>query len=205
MIMKNEPCLVGLQPQMKQRLIARVFSHRFLPWAVSLVVAVLMSVSLVKQWHQLQELLHEEPVREWTHNEPKIAPGKHRDRLFGEPRPPPQASSEQALPSSMTLVGSFVHAQGERSSAIIAVSGRPPRLFKTGEQLVNGVILSEVQSNHVILSRGQSRDPLFFPDALKAATRSAGAITRYGNLTDAHLEKLQGSPSRGSLGVQLRR
>lgn len=91
----------------------------------------------------------------------------------------------------MTLLGSFVHARGERSSAIIAVSGRPPRLFKTGEQLLNGVTLSEVQPDRVILSRSQSRDALYFPAALKVATMTAGEIVRYGNLTDAHLEKLR--------------
>lgn len=176
---------------MEQRLINRIFSHRLLPWAVSLVLAVVMGVSFVNQWHQIQELLHEEPVREWTHNEQKIAPSKYRDSLFGAPRRPTHPSSEHVLPSSMTLVGSFVHARGERSSAIIAVSGRPPRLFTTGEQLANGVTLSEVQPDHVILSRGQSHDALYFPAALKVATTTAGEIVRYGNLTDAHLEKLR--------------
>lgn len=190
--MNNKGTVAKLQPRMEQRLIKRIFNHHLLPWAVSLLLAVVMSVSFSNQWHQPPELLHEVPVREWTHNEPKIAPSKYRDRIFGEPRQPPHASSEQALPPSMTLVGSFLHAQGEHSSAIIAVPGRPPRLFKTGEQLVNGVILSDVQSDHVILSRGKSHHPLFFPEDLKVATRSAGAITRYGNLTDTHIEKLRG-------------
>jgi len=176
---------------MEQRLINRIFSHRLLPWAVSLVLAVVMGVSFANQWRQFQELLYQEPVRKQTHIEPRKAPSKYRDRLFGAPRQSTNPSPEQVLHSSMTLVGSFVHERGERSSAIIAVSGRPPRLFTTGEQLVNGVTLSEVQPDHVILSRGQSRDALYFPAALKVATTAAGQIVRYGNLTDAHLEKLR--------------
>ncbi|WP_226688026.1 hypothetical protein, partial [Stutzerimonas stutzeri] len=69
-------------------MIKRIFSHRLLPWAVSLVLAVVMGVSFVNQGHQIQELLHEEPVRGWTHNEQKITPSKYRDRLFGAPRRP---------------------------------------------------------------------------------------------------------------------
>ena len=176
---------------MKPRLLFTILRHRSLPWTVSLAVAIGMSVSLANQWHQFSELLHQEPVRKQALRDPTITPSTYRDKLFGEPQQRQRASAELTPRLSVTLVGSLVHAKGDRSSAIIAVSGRPPRLFKTGDQLSEGVVLSEVQPDHVILARGNLRDPLYFPEAVKAMAEPIGRVVRHDNLTDAHLKKLQ--------------
>ncbi|MCG6538889.1 hypothetical protein MCB86_02225 [Pseudomonas sp. KSR10] len=201
-IVKNELCSNGLQPRMKARLIFTILRHRSLPWAVSLVAVLGMSVNLVNQWQQLSELLREEPAHEQALLEPRKAPARYRENLFGEPRQPTQAVHERS-PLPMTLVGSFVHPVSARSSAIIVVSGRPPRLFKSGDQIVPGAILNEVQPSHVVLSRNGSLDPLYFPDAMKAPTKPVGQVIRYADLTDSYLKKLQPTPSERATGLRL--
>ncbi|MGY8820873.1 MAG: type II secretion system protein N [Pseudomonadales bacterium] len=186
---------------MKPRLLFTILRHRSLPWAVSLVVTMGMSVSIYNQWQQLSELLHEEPARKQTVLEPTKAPTKYRENLFGEPRPQTQPIPERS-PLPMTLVGSFVHPVSERSSAMIVVSGGPPRLFKSGDQIVPGAILNEVQPSHVVLSRNGSLDPLYFPDVMKVPAKPVGQVVRYADLSDSYLKKLHPTSSESATGLR---
>ncbi|MBU1306651.1 MAG: hypothetical protein KJ755_06265 [Alphaproteobacteria bacterium] len=187
---------------MKARLILTILRHRALPWAVSLVVAMGVSVNIYRQWQQLSEVLLKEPAREQAVLEPTKAPVKYRENLFGEHRQQTQPVHERS-PLPMTLVGSFVHPMSERSSAIIMVSGRPPRLFKLGDQIVSGAILEEVQPSYVVLSRDGSLDPLYFPDAMKAPTKPVGQVVRYAYLTDFYLKKLRPTSSESATELRL--
>nr|WP_272890601.1 type II secretion system protein N [Stutzerimonas stutzeri] len=161
-----------------------------------------MSVNIYNQWQQLREVLLQEPAREQAVLEPRKAPANYRKNLFGEPRQQTQPLHERS-PLPMTLVGSFVHPVSARSSAIIVVSGRPPRLFKSGDQIVPGAILSEVQPSHVVLSRNGSLDPLYFPDAMKVPAKPVGQVVRYADLTDSYLKKLHPTPSESATGLRL--
>lgn len=187
---------------MKARLIFTILRHRSLPWAVSLVVIMGMSVSIYNQWQQLSELLHQEPARKQAVLEPRKAPAKYRQNLFGAPRQQAQPIPERS-PLPMTLMGSFVHPASDRSSAIIVVSGRPPRLFNLGDQIVSGAILKEVQPSYVVLSRDGSLDPLYFPDAMKAPTKPVGQVVRYANFTDSYLKKLRPTSSESATELRL--
>lgn len=63
----------------------------------------------------------------------------------------------------LTLLGSFVHAEPNRSSAIIRSRNQPAQRFQVGSEVVDGIRLRAVHADHVALQRNGQQLNLSFP------------------------------------------
>jgi general secretion pathway protein C len=93
--------------------------------------------------------------------------------LFNSPE---AANSNAPAPSTnlrLTLMGSFVHADPARSSAIIALEGSKAKRYAVGTQLSEGVLLHAVYRDHIELKRGGRIESLAFKrtPAMSSATQ----------------------------------
>ncbi|WP_313290138.1 type II secretion system protein N [Stutzerimonas nitrititolerans] len=84
------------------------------------------------------------------------------ETLFGAP-PPLQVPASSLSSVDLTLHGSFVHAEPERSIAIIQRAGGVPELFHPGDELDSGLSLQTVYADRVELLRNGSLETLYFP------------------------------------------
>lgn len=66
--------------------------------------------------------------------------------LFG------QSAVAEIAPSNYQLKGVIVAAKAKDSAAIIAVEGKPTMTIGVGKELLNGVSLSEVHRDHIVVS-----------------------------------------------------
>lgn len=82
--------------------------------------------------------------------------------LFGDDGPVESALLPTSDPG-LTLLGSFVHADGQRSSAIIRIEGRQAQRYQVGGVMANGTRLQAVYADHVELQRDGRRESLSFP------------------------------------------
>lgn len=82
-------------------------------------------------------------------------------------------ATDAAAPATnlrLTLLGSFVHADPKRSSAIIRSEGNSAQRFTVDSEVASGVRLHAVAADHVELLRNGRRESLSFP--LSSATSS---------------------------------
>jgi general secretion pathway protein C len=146
--------------------------HRFRQYApllASAAIVVLFGLYLATQitdWLRLTRTPAEvagarEPAAE---SAPDLA---RMELLFGTP-PASSTYAPQASGSSIALLGSFVHSNPERSSAIIQVGGNPPQLYRINDELEPGVRLYGVHADRIDLARGDALESLFFP-AIRAS------------------------------------
>jgi len=135
-----------------------------LPLLVSAVVVVVFGVYLAMQINDWLAITRT-PVesRDDTAVVAGVAPDLQRmETLFGAP-PPIQAPVSSLSSVDLTLHGSFVHAEPERSIAIIQRAGGVPELFHPGDELDSGLSLQTVYADRVELSRNGSLETLYFP------------------------------------------
>ncbi len=129
---------------------------------MALVIA--MSISLAWQAAAWLRLLREPNDSVASAPPPSVQPPSvdNMQRLFGPASvagngPPPATNLR------LTLHGSFVHSDPQRSSAIIQREGSKPRRFGLGEELDNGVKLHAVYRDRVELERNGRLESLPFP------------------------------------------
>ncbi len=141
------------------------------PLLVSAVVVVLFGIYLAMQINDGLKLA-QAPAE--ASGDPATVAGvapdlQQMETLFGAP-PQMQNNNQTASLSSvdLTLHGSFVHAQPERSIAIIQRAGGMPELYRSGAELDSGVSLQTVYADRVEILRNGNLETLYFP-----ATRSA--------------------------------
>ncbi|MBX9764308.1 MAG: secretion protein XcpP [Pseudomonadaceae bacterium] len=94
-------------------------------------------------------------IRQTAITEPLIGP------LFGE-----HSKSNAPAPSTnlrLTLLGSFVHADPQRSSAIIRSEGQSAQRYTLNSEITEGVRLHAVAADRVELMRNGRRESLSFP------------------------------------------
>lgn len=100
--------------------------------------------------------------------------------LFGEMNAAPAAAVaaatiETRLPLELQAV--FVAAETrEDSRAIVAEKGSMGRLYRLGTDLPGGATLAEVHADHIVISRGGSRERLNFPKLGAGIASSMGAV-----------------------------
>ena len=141
------------------------------PLLVSAVLVVVFGLYLatqVKAWLDLTQA----PAA--ADHSPTAATGvtpdlQQMERLFGAP---PQIQNDNQVASrpsmALTLHGSFVHAEPERSMSIIQRAGGVPEFFRPGAELDTGVSLQAVYADRVEILRNGNLETLYFP-----ATQSA--------------------------------
>jgi len=141
------------------------------PMIASAAIVVLFGLYLAGQISGWLKLAQTPPETAADSGQPAgVVPDLQRmESLFGT------AASQSYAPgtssSDLTLLGSFVHADPARSTAIIQLSGQPPQLYRVDEQLESGVVLQSVHPDRVEIQRGGRIESLYFP-----STRSATAV-----------------------------
>lgn len=84
-------------------------------------------------------------------------------------------ATDAAAPATnlrLTLLGSFVHADPKRSSAIIRSEGNSAQRFTVDSEVASGVRLHAVAADHVELLRNGRRESLSFPQGLPQSSVS---------------------------------
>ena len=163
------------------------------PLLAGAVILVLFGIYLAAQISDWQRLV-QTPAEAVSDPAPVVgvAPDlQQMEQLFGTPpMAPAQAQVSSLASTDFTLLGSFVHAQPERSIAIIRRAGGLPELFRPGAELDSGISLQTVYADRVEISRNGSLETLYFP-----ASRSAPLLPEdypdYSEPTDAQTEEPQ--------------
>ncbi|WP_238338927.1 type II secretion system protein N [Pseudomonas berkeleyensis] len=134
------------------------------PSLIGMLVLIALSVSLAWQSAELLRLVRgpvEQPPSQATPGLEQRAQAPIA-QLFGTPRQadsgPPPATNLQ-----LTLLGSFVHSDPQRSSAMIQRQGQSPQRYAIGTDVDNGVRLDAVYADRVELVRNGRRESLTFP------------------------------------------
>lgn len=131
--------------------------------SVSALVILLMSISLAWQTADWLRLLRAPIAASAPHvaNLPTPASSQRLEQLFGSSQnddaPPP------ATTMRLTLLGSFVHADPKRSSAIIRLENNQAQRHTTGSEVTGGVSLHAVYADRVELLRNGRLETLAFP------------------------------------------
>lgn len=149
-------------------------ANRHAPLIASAVVIVLFGVYLTGRINDWLQLERTQPAATAGNSQPAgVAPDIQRmANLFGTS--PEHVGTNPSAHSELALHGSFVHADPQRSSAIIQRSTQPPQLYRVGEELEPGLSLHSVHPDRVEVLRNGQIETLRFP-----STRSAAAMTDY--------------------------
>jgi general secretion pathway protein C len=116
-------------------------------------------------------------------------------RLFGAAKANPDAAAEQATSLNLKLRGVFAAPDGLSAMAILAVDGQD-QAIATGYEVVPGVMLDAVASDHVILINRGVRERLDLEAVGRPLTQADGDIP----VTRQELDRALANPQ--SLGVQ---
>lgn len=146
------------------------------PLLLALLLVVTISLSLA--W-QTRELLLELRATPTTSIQPPTSTPSQSDPnallpLFGE-----GAQNSSAPPATnlrLSLLGSFVHRDPQRSAAIIRLDDGKPRRFAVGERIQDGIVLHAVYPERVELERQGRLETLHFPHAGKGSGIAQSSI-----------------------------
>lgn len=146
----------------------------YAPQLVAALLALAMSFSLaleIRDWLQLQQM--PTPASAATgQTAPRPLDLEHLEPLFGPAATAGTNGPPPATNLGITLLGSFVHVDPQRSSAIIQLSGGKPRRYRIGEEIQAGIRLHAVYRERVELERNGRLENLSFP-SLGKGTRNA--------------------------------
>lgn len=147
--------------------------HQRAPLIVSALIVLLFGLYLagqIREWLQLTQAPATDTVE--ADQPAGVAPDLQRmERLFGTSTTSDPVYAPGTSSSDLTLLGSFVHADPTRSTAIIQINGQPPQLYGVEQKLEQGVRLYSVHPDRVEISRGGRIESLYFP-----STRTATAM-----------------------------
>lgn len=86
--------------------------------------------------------------------------------LFGNPGSQPIASVQENIPDTrlqLELKGAFTSSNTSRASALVAEKGKTAKRYYVNDSLPGGAVLTQVDSDHITLSRGGNLEILRFP------------------------------------------
>ncbi|HZX18371.1 MAG TPA: type II secretion system protein N [Pseudomonas sp.] len=151
-----------------------------------IVLILAMSISLAWQSADWLRLLRTPVAASYssTNEAPVIASNPEIGQLFGTS----SAATDGPAPSTnlrLTLLGSFVHADPQRSTAIILSEGSTAQRYSVNSEISSGVRLHSVAADRVELLRNGRRESLSFP--LNSST--AGSLQN--NTQDAMADPLE--------------
>lgn len=136
--------------------------QRYAITLVGLALITAMSVSLAWQSADWLRLLRAPVTVSNNSANPSAVPAQRPEisQLFGT-----NVANNDLAPSTtlrLTLLGSFVHADPKRSSAIIRSEGSPAQRYSVDDEISNGVRLHSVAADRVELIRNGRRESLAF-------------------------------------------
>ena len=110
-------------------------------------------------------------------------------------REPPKPKPVRVARIKATLLG--IVGVGESGTAMIALEGKGPKIYQVGDEIQEGVFLSRLGSDYVILLRGETEEKL----AIKKADNLFGTSTSMGGTDMASVvEEPPKFYERGSVG-----
>ncbi|MGK8435858.1 type II secretion system protein N [Ectopseudomonas hydrolytica] len=134
------------------------------PILIGMLALTALSVSLAWQSTELLRLVRS-PLQQSAERTASTEQQREQApiaQLFGTPRQadsgPPPATNLQ-----LTLLGSFVHSDPQRSSAVIQRQGGTAQRYAVGGEVDSGVRLDAVYADRVELLRNGRRESLAFP------------------------------------------
>lgn len=174
----------------------RHWMQRHAATLAGVAVIVAMSVSLAWQTVDWLRVVRTpdavDPLN--TSDTPAPTPNQRLDQLFGasgtDSQTPPPATNLR-----LTLLGSFVHADPKRSTAILRLESSPAQLHAIDSEVANGVHLHAVYADHVELLRNGRLETLAFPhspstDDSASYSSSAGTPDTLDQLDDLEADNL---------------
>lgn len=150
------------------------------PLIVGAVIVVLFGLHLADQISEWLQLTQAPAAVTANSGQPAgVAPDLSRmERLFGAPESADQNYAPAASSSDLTLLGSFVHADPDRSTAIIQLNGQQPQLYRVEQEVESGVRLHSVHPDRVEILRSGRIESLYFP-SVRSATAVSEALPDY--------------------------
>lgn len=145
------------------------------PSILAVLIITLICASLAWQSLAWQRLLHSPPTHTASVSQ-EVAGSSTPTSLLPLFASPAAASNSAAAPSTnlrLTLLGSFVHADPARSTAIITLEGGKAKRYLVGTQLSDGVLLHAVYRNRVELKRNGRLETLAFKSQAQLATAAS--------------------------------
>lgn len=159
------------------------------PSILAVLIIILICISLAWQSVAWQRLLNRPPVN--TASASQETASNHTPTSLLPLFASPAAVSSTAAPSTnlrLTLMGSFVHADPARSSAIIALEGSKAKRYVVGAQLSDVVLLHAVYRNRVEIKRNGRLETLAFKSKAQSL---AAASPNQPPPQDYNVEQLQ--------------
>lgn len=162
------------------------------PTLIGASLLIAMSIALAWQSADLLRLVLSPlpTASSASHSSPPQTASAHIAQLFGTAqRPdngPPPATTLQ-----LTLLGSFVHSDPQRSSALIQRQGQPTQRYGLGSEVDNGVRLEAIYADHVELLRNGRRESLSFPRPSSSPYSAPAMLDAPGDSSLGQLEQLQ--------------
>lgn len=149
----------------------RLLEHA--PTLIGIVLISLISLSLAWQTRQAMTLQNSTPQAAKTAAPTPQAKADPTQvlPLFDDPRG--HNSAPPATNLRLTLMGSFVHPDKQRSTAIITQEGGKPKRFHVGETIQEGISLHAVYRDRVELERQGRLETLMFPKQNKPLLSSS--------------------------------
>lgn len=159
--------------------------HQHATTLVGGVVVIAMGISLAWQSAEWLRLLRAPVTSEPSElsAQPNPIDPNQLAQLFGTS----SVNSDGPAPNTqlrLTLLGSFVHADPKRSSAIISSAGKNAQRYSIDAEISSGVQLHAVTADHIELLRNGRRESLYFP----VSRSSAGASPAQELSTEESLE-----------------
>ncbi|MFZ3183330.1 MAG: type II secretion system protein N [Pseudomonas sp.] len=159
------------------------------PSLLAVLIIVLMSASLAWQSLGWRRLLQAPAAAVGSHTQPTAGPAQvSLLPLFGSAAPL-ESTSAPNTNLRLTLLGSFVHADPARSSAIIVLEGSKAKRYLIGSQLSEEVVLHAVYRDRVELKRNGRLETLAFK--LRSTLASSPSPSPTEPTPDYNLEQLQ--------------
>lgn len=151
------------------------------PMLLGVALVILLSLSLAWQTREAMQLLHSSspPLSQNASQPVPAADPVSLLPLFGTP-----AKTNSAPPTTnlrLSLLGSFVHPDSQRSSAIIRKDDGKPQRFRVGDNVQDGIRLHAVYPDRIELERQGHLETLSFPRRANAANK---LISNYRDSTE---------------------
>ncbi len=96
--------------------------------------------------------------------------------LFGNPGSQPIAKAQQNIPDTrlqLELKGAFTNSNKASASALVAEKGKTAKRYYVNDSLPGGAVLTQVDSDHITLSRGGNLEVLRFPKPVSSGVESS--------------------------------
>ncbi len=104
--------------------------------------------------------------------------------LFGNPGSQPIARAQQDIPETrlqLELKGAFTSSNAASASALVSEKGKTAKRYYVNDSLPGGAVLTQVDSDHITLSRGGNLEVLRFPKPASSGVESTRNVAANGS------------------------